>query len=577
MAEPTQTNISNTTIPDYAKPYVETMLGQAQALTDINQNPYQTYPGQRTADFVKMQNDAFAAAGKLGPAGQLGTATDLAQLAGIGALNTGYTPSQYGNAFNYAPQSVEGAQTNAAQAGAAPTAVAQNMQAYGMGAAPTTQAAQFAGPGNIGYQNVQNQGLAAYQMNAPRNVRTQQFTGDQVGQYMNPYLQNALEPQLQEIQRQYDITGQQERGQAVKQGAYGGSRQAVMQAENQRNKNIAMNQAIGQGYNTAYQNAAQQFNAQQQANLQAQQANQQAGLTTGQANLQALLGVQSLGAGQNLQAQLANQQAGLTAGQFNATNAYNAALQNAQLQQQANLANQALAGQYGLQQGQFGQAANAANQAAQNQFALTNQALSGQYGLANLANQQQANLQNAQLAQQANLANQNVGLQAATTGAQYGQAANQLNEQSAQYGAGLGLQGLQTALQGAGALGNLGATQFGQQAQAIGLQGQMGGVQQQQQQNVLNQQYQDFLNQKQYPYTQLSYMSDMLRGLPLSQTSTATYQNPSTLSQVAGLGTAAAGAYGMYKGLAGAKEGGSTKDIKKRPAGLAELALSKMA
>lgn len=463
MADPTQTNISNTTIPDYAKPYVETMLGQAQALTDINQNPYQPYPGQRTAEFTGLQNQAFGAAGNLGPAGQLGTATDLARLAGIGALSTGYAPSQYGNAFNYTPQSVQGVQAEAAQTGYTP-------------------------------------GLQNYQMGPAARVRTQQFTGNQVGQYMNPYLQNALEPQLQEIQRQYDITGQQERGQAVKQGAYGGSRQAVMQAENQRNKNIAMNQAIGQGYNTAYQNAAQQFNTQQQANLQAQQANQQAGLTTGQANLQALLGVQGLGA------------------------------------------------QYG-----------------------------SQIALANLANQQQANLQNAQLAQQANLANQNLGLQAATTGAQYGQAANQLNEQSAQYGAGLGLQGLQTALQGAGALGNLGATQFGQQAQAIGLQGQMGGVQQQQQQNVLNQQYQDFLNQKQYPYTQLSYMSDMLRGLPLSQTSTATYQNPSTLSQVAGLGTAAAGAYGMYKGLAGAKEGGSTKDIKNRPAGLAELALSKMA
>lgn len=465
MADPTQTNISNTTIPDYAKPYVETMLGQTQALTDINQNPYKPYPGQRTAGFTDMQNQAFGAAGQLGPAGQLGTATDLAQRAGLGALSTQYAPSQYTNRFTYSPEDVQGAQAQAAQTGYMPA-------------------------------------LQNYQMGPAQRVGTQQFTGNQVSQYMNPYLQAALDPQLAEIKRQYDITGQQEQAAAVGRGAFGGSRQGLMQAENQRNKNLAMNQVIGQGYNQAYQNAAQQFNTQQQANLQAQLANQGAGLTTNQANLQALLGVQGLGA------------------------------------------------QYG-----------------------------SQMALANLGNQQQANLQNAQLAQQANLANQNVGLQTATTGAQYGLAANQLNEQSRQYGAGLGLQGLQTALQGAGALGNLGATQFGQQAQAIGLQGQMGGVQQQQQQNVLNQQYQDFLTQKQYPYTQLSYMSDMLRGLPLSQTSTAMYQNPSTLSQVAGLGTAAAGAYGMYKGLAGstAAKGGSTKDIKKRPAGLAELALSKMA
>ena len=99
----------------------------------------------------------------------------------------------------------------------------------------------------------------------------------------------------------------------------------------------------------------------------------------------------------------------------------------------------------------------------------------------------------------------------------------------------------------------------------------MGGVQQQQQQNVLNQQYQDFLNQKQYPYQQVGFMSDMLRGLPLSQSTTSMYSNPSMLSQVAGLGTAAAGAYGLAKKA----KGGKIKE-QQRPAGLAELALSKM-
>lgn len=425
MADPTQTNISQTSIPDYAKPYVENLLGRTEALT--TQTPYQSYPGERTADFTGMQNQAFTGAQNLGPASQLGTATNMAQQAGLGALNTQYNPSNYGNQYSYNPQQVSA------------------------------------------------QGLNNYQMQGPQQVGTQQFTGDQVGQYMNPYLQNALQPALQEMQRQYDITGTQQQGAATKAGAFGGSREAIMAAENQRNKNMGMNQMIGQGYNTAYQNAQQQFNTSQGQNLQAQMANQGAGLTAGQANLNALLGVQNLGAGQNMQAQLANQQAGLTSAQ---------------------------------------------------------------------------------------------------TGAQYGQAANQLNEQSRQYGAGLGLQGLQTALQGAGALGNLGGTQFNQQAQAIGLQGQMGGVQQQQQQNVLNQQYQDFLNQKQYPYQQLGFMSDTLRGLPLSQTSSATYTNPSMLSQVAGLGTAAAGAYGLAN--IGKAKGGSIKE-KKRPAGLAELALSKMA
>jgi hypothetical protein len=75
--------------------------------------------------------------------------------------------------------------------------------------------------------------------------------------FMNPYLQNALQPQLQEMRRQYGITGTQQQGQATQAGAFGGSREALMAAENQRNMNTAMNQAIGQGYNTAFNNAQQ--------------------------------------------------------------------------------------------------------------------------------------------------------------------------------------------------------------------------------------------------------------------------------------------------------------------------------
>ncbi len=86
MADPTQTNISQTTIPDYAKPYVETLLGKAEAVTDISKNPYKAYPGERTALFTDLQNQAFKAAGQLGPASQLTDATSMAQKAGLGAL-----------------------------------------------------------------------------------------------------------------------------------------------------------------------------------------------------------------------------------------------------------------------------------------------------------------------------------------------------------------------------------------------------------------------------------------------------------------------------------------------------------
>lgn len=187
-----------------------------------------------------------------------------------------------------------------------------------------------------------------------------------------------------------------------------------------------------------------------------------------------------------------------------------------------------------------------------------------------------------------NLASQKGSIQATGLQNAYGQAQQQFNadqarqqqaqqmaEQSRQYGAGLGLQGLQTALQGAGTLGQLGQTQYGQQVGNINLQNQMGAQQQQQQQNILNQQIQNYATAQQYPMLQLGNMSNLLRGLPMQSTTVQGYQaQPNSLTQLGGLGLTAAGIAGMA-GIGKAK-GGRIKE-KKRPAGLAELALSKMA
>jgi hypothetical protein len=160
------------------------------------------------------------------------------------------------------------------------------------------------------------------------------------------------------------------------------------------------------------------------------------------------------------------------------------------------------------------------------------------------------------------------------------QAAANLNAQQGQFGAGLGIQGLQTALTGANTLGNLGNQQYTQNMGATTLQNQFGAQQQQQVQGVLNNQYQDFLNAQNYPYKQLGFMSDMLRGLPLTQTASTLYQPaPSTGAQVLGAATSLGGAYLM----GGRKEGGMVSSyadggsVNSRPAGLAELALSRMA
>jgi hypothetical protein len=83
---PTQQNVTQTTIPEYAKPYVERMLGKAEAFSET---PYQAYGGERVAGFTPMQQQAFQSAANLGPAQQIGQGTQLAGMAGLGSLRAG--------------------------------------------------------------------------------------------------------------------------------------------------------------------------------------------------------------------------------------------------------------------------------------------------------------------------------------------------------------------------------------------------------------------------------------------------------------------------------------------------------
>jgi hypothetical protein len=145
---------------------------------------------------------------------------------------------------------------------------------------------------------------------------------------------------------------------------------------------------------------------------------------------------------------------------------------------------------------------------------------------------------------------------------------NQLREQSRQYGAGLGLQGLQTALTGA-------QQQFTQGMDVNKLQAGYGTQQQQQVQSGLTQQYEDFLAQKKAPYQQLEFQSNLLRGTPSGSTQTMYTASPSTASQLAGLGTAALGV-SKFMAKGGKVSDAKVKREKKKSAGLAELALSKI-
>jgi len=216
--------------------------------------------------------------------------------------------------------------------------------------------------------------------NVAGQANTQGFQ-NQMGGYMNPYMNQILAPQLAEANRNYDIGATKQQSAATQAGAFGGSREAIMAAENERNRNTGLNQIYGQGMNNAYNQAQQQYN-------------------------------------QNLQNQLAG---------------------------------------YGL----MGNAANS--------------------------------------------------------------------------------------------LGQLGQNQYQQQMGITGMQNQYGGQEQAQTQRGLDTAYNDFLTQKNYPYQQLSYMSNLIRGTPMGMnTASQVYQAPPSTAQA--LGALGMGAYGA-KQLFSAKGG----------------------
>jgi len=124
-----------------------------------------------------------------------------------------------------------------------------------------------------------------------------------------------------------------------------------------------------------------------------------------------------------------------------------------------------------------------------------------------------------------------------------------------QFGATLGLQGMQAAGQAAGTMGNLGQQQLAADTSIIGTQGQVGGQQQAQQQQVIDQAILDYKNAQQYPYMQLGTMSNLIRGIPMTNQTTTQYQaQPSMGSQVGGLAAAGLGAYAALKADGGVIE-----------------------
>ena len=262
-------------ISPWAQPYVNSILGAAQQQV-FNMTPGTTNAdGTTTAPTINGINPYTAY-------GQNGAGMSASDQAAAQASVAGFNPLQQ-QSFN----------------------AAANMQTPGQ----FNMATGAAGQGI-------NQALGAGQ-----GLQNQLTNPNAMAQYMNPYLQQALAPQLQLLSQQTGINSAAEQGAATSKGAFGGSREALMSGLNQQAGDLAAQQAIGTGYNQAYNNAQTQAN--NVANLGLQGA--QAGITG--ANSLANVGTSQLAAQQGI-AGLQNLYG--TQQQQNQQNVINQAMQNYQ-------------------------------------------------------------------------------------------------------------------------------------------------------------------------------------------------------------------------------------------------------
>ena len=592
-----QTSTSySTNLPEYARPYYQELLKQTgKNVFTTDDRGFVTgvrgqteLPQQTRVGFNEAQRAGMAGIGNLETPGQFGQSTaglTAGQGMGFGAAARGF-----GQAFNYNPQNVNaqnirGPQLTNFQMRGPQNVNAPNLQNFGMGTAqstfnPNLQTFQMQNVQDVNAPNLDIYGMSAastgyrpdlqnFQMAGPQNVGSEVFGQDAADFYMNPYQQKVTDIALREARQQADLQKQAGAMGAIGRGTFGGARQALMQAEGDRNTMRTLSDIQAQGSQQGFQNAQQQFQADQARRMQADLANQQAGMNTGIQNLQASLQTQQLGAGigkdvtlanlsneqqanvqnlaaklqtqglsaeQAMRAALSNQQAGLTVGQQNLASQQATQQLGAGIGKDVNLANLASA-----------QQANVQNLAAQ----LQTQGLSAEQAMrAALANQQaglttgQTNLQAALGVQQlgagqsleAQKANQAAGLQAA-----------QLNQQGQQFAAGLGkdvgLAGLSAGLESSKALGALGTEQ--QQADLARLQAKVaaGDKQQAQLQGESDTDYQNRMAALNYEKQQLEFYSNVLRGNAgaLGSTQVQYAPAPSIASQVGGLGLAGLG------------------------------------
>lgn len=211
---PTQSQVTQTNLPEYARPYFENLM---QRTEEVSQQPYQSYTGPRIAGFTQNQQTG---------------ANIVKDIAAKGAPDLETARSAFGGTQD----------------------VAQGLAGYQ--------------PGTIQSQ-YQQQGYR------PTGYQSQTFGQGAADYYSSPYMQNVVERQQAAANRAYQEGQSARDAQAIRSGAFGGYRNAIEQGVAQRGLQNQLADIQASGSQAAYQQAQAQFNADQAARQQAAQLREQ--------------------------------------------------------------------------------------------------------------------------------------------------------------------------------------------------------------------------------------------------------------------------------------------------------------
>ena len=534
-------------LPEYVEPYMKRLMQRGEAESVQGYTPY---GGQRLAYFSPDELTSQAMARGFGTAGTPQEFRDAsARYGGQGGIGSQFTQGDVasGYAAGAGPQGYQaerlGSQYQAGQfnPGYQAGAVSPTYQGSTIGSG---YQARGVDPGYTAQTRDSQYGVGA----GPAEYTPMGYE-ENIQRFMSPYQQNVVDIEKREARRQSDMAASKIQDAASASGGLGGYREAIMQAERERNLGQQLGDIQQRGSQAAFESAQQQLERERQSGFGASQLGlQRFGAMQSAAQTSEQLAQSAFDAGQSARQRAA--QLGLSAQQQE-----DAARQaQEKLSQSAfGASQQALqtAGSQGLQGYQAGESAR--QQAAQLGLSAQQQEESARQAQEKFGQSAYAQTQQALQAEgtqdiQAYQAGESARQQAAKLGLsaeQIEQAGRQAQEKYRQSAF-----DMTSRYNLASAQGLMGAGRDIQQdaISRMSLMGDIGRQQRALQQAGLDLGYEDFMRQRDYTQQQLGMFGNILRGVPVTpQQTVSTYQQQPGLFQTA-LGAGLSG-LGLYRGM----------------------------